>query len=389
MALPDRPSLAVLPFTSIGGNPEQDYFADGIVEEMITALSRMRSLFVIARNSSFTFKGRSIDVREIGRELGVRYVLEGSVRKAAGRLRITAQLVDAATGTNLWADRSQGALDDVFELQDQVTTSVVAAVSPSSSGRKSPAPNARRPKIWMRTTSTCAGWPATTSGPGSSSTRPCAAAYAMAAMAYAMRKSRGWVVDREKEVAETRRLARQAVEIGRDDAVALGFSGYALAHAARELEHGAALIDCALQLNPNLGSVLLASGWVRSGSASPRPPIPASGPGDAVEPLDPHMYMMQAATAHAHFFAGRFGESAAWAQKALREQVEGLPIVRIAAASLALSGRAGEARTAAERLLQLDPALRVSNFHETLGPYRHQEHVTQYRDALRKAGLPE
>ena len=130
LALPDRPSLAVLPFTNIGHDPEQDYFADGIVEEMITALSRMRSLFVIARNSSFTFKGRSVDVKEVGRELGVRYVLEGSVRKAAQRLRISAQLVDATTGMNLWADRFEGALDDVFELQDQVTTSVIAAISP-------------------------------------------------------------------------------------------------------------------------------------------------------------------------------------------------------------------------------------------------------------------
>jgi TolB-like protein len=402
LALPDRPSLAVLPFTSIGGNPEQDYFADGIVEEMITALSRMRSLFVIARNSSFTFKGRSIDVREVGRELGVRYVLEGSVRKAAGRLRITAQLVDAATGTNLWADRFEGALDDVFELQDQVTTSVVAAVSPQleraeiARAKRKATESLDAYDFYLRG---LAGYNQRARESIDAALRDfyraielgpdLAAAYAMAAMAYAMRKSRGWVVDREKEVAETRRLARQAVEIGRDDAVALGFSGYALAHAARELDHGAALIDCALQLNPNLGSVLLASGWVKLWLGEPEPAIQHLARAMRLSPLDPHMYMMQAATAHAHFFAGRFGESAAWAQKALREQGEGLPIVRIAAASLALSGRAGEARTAVERLLQLDPALRVSNFHETLGPYRHQEHVTQYRDALRKAGLPD
>jgi TolB-like protein/tetratricopeptide (TPR) repeat protein len=402
LALPDRPSLAVLPFASIGSSAEQDYFADGVVEEMITALSRMRSLFVIARNSSFTFKGRQVDVREVGRELGVRYVLEGSVRKAAGRLRITAQLVDATTGTNLWADRFEGALDDVFELQDQVTTSVVAAVSPQleraeiARAKRKATGSLDAYDFYLRG---LAGYNERTRESIGAALRDfyraielgpdLAAAYAMAAMAYAMRKSRGWVEDREREVAETRRLARQAVEIGRDDAVALGFSGYALAHAARELDDGAALIDCALQLNPNLGSVLLASGWVKIWLGEPEAALEHLALAMRLSPLDPHMYMMQAATAHAHFFAGRFGESAAWAQKARREQIEGLPLVRIAAASLALSGRAGEARAAVERLLRFDPALRLSNFHETLGPYRHQEHVTQYRDALRKAGLPD
>ena len=130
LALPDKPSIAVLPFQNMSGDPEQEYFADGIVEEIITALSRVRWLFVIARNSSFTYKGRAVDVKQVGRELGVRYVLEGSVRKAANRVRITGQLIDAATGSHLWADRFDGALDDIFELQDQVTASVVGAIAP-------------------------------------------------------------------------------------------------------------------------------------------------------------------------------------------------------------------------------------------------------------------
>ncbi|MGO9686910.1 MAG: Fic family protein [Beijerinckiaceae bacterium] len=130
LALPDRPSIAVLPFQNMSGDPEQDYFADGMVEDIITALSRMRWLFVIARNSSFTYKGRAVDVKQVGRELGVRYVLEGSVRKAANRVRITGQLVDAATGAHLWADRFDGALEDIFDLQDQVTASVVTAIAP-------------------------------------------------------------------------------------------------------------------------------------------------------------------------------------------------------------------------------------------------------------------
>jgi TolB-like protein len=130
LALPDKPSIAVLAFNNISGDPDQEYFADGIVEEIITALSRMRWLFVIARNSSFTYKGRAVDVKQVGRELGVRYVLEGSVRKAANRVRITAQLIDALNGTHLWAERFEGALDDIYDLQDQVTASVVGAIAP-------------------------------------------------------------------------------------------------------------------------------------------------------------------------------------------------------------------------------------------------------------------
>ena len=130
LALPDKPSIAALPFQNLSGDPEQEYFADGVVEDIITALSHIRWLFVIARNSSFTYKGRAVDVKQVGRELGVRYVLEGSVRKAANRVRITGQLIDATTGGHLWADRFEGTLDDIFELQDQVAASVVGAIAP-------------------------------------------------------------------------------------------------------------------------------------------------------------------------------------------------------------------------------------------------------------------
>ena len=131
LALPDKPSIAVLPFQNMSGDPEQEYFADGMVEDIITALSRFKALFVIARNSSFTYKGRAVDMKQVGRELGVRYVLEGSVRKAANRVRITGQLIDTATGAHLWADRFDGGLGDIFDLQDQVTESVVGAIAPA------------------------------------------------------------------------------------------------------------------------------------------------------------------------------------------------------------------------------------------------------------------
>jgi len=401
-ALPDRPSLAVLPFTNIGHDPEQDYFADGIVEEMITALSRLRSLFVIARNSSFTFKGRSVDVKEVGRELGVRYVLEGSVRKAARRLRITAELVDATTGMNLWADRFEGALDDVFELQDQVTACVVAAISPQleraeiARAKRKPTESLDAYDIYLHGMASFHQWTreatdaalrdfyrAIELGPD------LAAAYAMAAMGYSRRRGQNWFADREKEASEVRRLARQAVKLGSDDAVTLGFSGYAIAHAAGELDDGAVFIDRALHLNPNLAPTLRASGWVKVWLGEPELAIEHLARAMRLSPLDPYMFMVHTAVSHAHFFAGRYTESALWADKALRERPQTYPAIRILAASLAQSGRDREARSAVARLLQLDPMLCVSNFQETLGPYRHEEYVTHYRDALRKAGLPD
>jgi len=402
LPLPDRPSLAVLPFTNIGADPEQDYFADGIVEEILTALSRMRWLFVIARNSNFTYKGRMVDVKEVGQELGVRYVLQGSVRKAAQRLRITAQLVDAATGANLWADRFEGTLEDVFDLQDQVTISVITAISPQleraeiARAKRKPTESLDAYDIYLRGMAAYHQWTreatdkslrlfyrAIELGPD------LAAAHAMAAMAYSRRKGNSWVVDREREVAEIRRLARQAVKLGQDDAVVLGFSGFTLAHAAGELDDGAAFVDRALHLNPNLASALLASGWVKVWLGESELAIEHLTQAMRLSPLDPFTHMMQIAIAHAHFFAGRFPESTSWAEKALREQPEARPAVRIIAASLALAGRDDEARKALARLRQLDPARRVSNLRETLGAYRHEEHMAQYEDALRLAGLPD
>lgn len=166
LALPDKPSIAVLPFQNMSDDPEQEYFTDGMVEEIITALSHFRQLFVIARNSTFTYKGRAVDVRQMGRELGVRYVLEGSVRKAANRVRITGQLIDTATGAHLWANRFDGGLDDIFDLQDQVTASVVGAIAPTlEKAEIERAKRASRPRAWTPMTTSSAVWPAITKSP--------------------------------------------------------------------------------------------------------------------------------------------------------------------------------------------------------------------------------
>ena len=242
LTLPDKPSIAVLPFQNLSGDPEQDYFADGVVEDIITALSRIRWLFVIARNSSFTYKGRAVDVKQVGRELGVRYVLEGSVRKAANRVRITGQLIDATTGAHLWADRFEGTLDDIFELQDQVAASVVGAIAPQleraeiERAKRKPTESLDAYDYYLR------GMANLHQGTREAIDEALplfhqaieldpdfASAYGMAAWCHFWRKVNGWMTDRPQEIAEGARLARRAVELGRDDAVALTRSGHALA----------------------------------------------------------------------------------------------------------------------------------------------------------------
>jgi TolB-like protein/class 3 adenylate cyclase len=252
LALPDKPSIAVLPFENMSGDPEQEYFADGMVEDIITALSRFKALFVIARNSSFTYKGRAVDVKQVGRELGVRYVLEGSVRKAANRVRITGQLVDTATGAHLWADRFDGGLGDVFDLQDQVTESVVGAIAPAvekaeiERAKRKPTESLDAYTVYLRGlarlyqfTSRQANEEALRLFNSAIELDPdFASAYGRAASCYAYAKGIGWIPDTADEVAEVKRLAKRAVELGKDDAITLTASGWALERFPKRLNRG-------------------------------------------------------------------------------------------------------------------------------------------------------
>jgi adenylate cyclase len=249
LALPDKPSIAVLPFTNLSGDPEQDYFADGMVEDIITALSHFKALFVIARNSSFTYKGRAVDVKQVGRELGVRYVLEGSVRKAANRVRITGQLVDTATGAHLWAERFDGGLSDIFDLQDQVTESVVGAIAPAvekaeiERAKRKPTESLDAYALYLRGLAKVyqfgnrqANDEAVRLFNSAIELDPdFAAAYGRAALCYVIAKNSGWFSDTANEIAEVQRLAQRAVELGKDDAIALAASGWALAFVVRDL----------------------------------------------------------------------------------------------------------------------------------------------------------
>ena len=403
LALPDKPSIAVLPFQNMSGDPEQEYFADGMVEDIITALSRFKALFVIARNSSFTYKGRAVDVKQVGRELGVRYVLEGSVRKAANRVRITGQLVDTATGAHLWADRFDGGLGDIFDLQDQVTESVVGAIAPAvekaeiERAKRKPTESLDAYALYLRGLARFyqfanrqANDEALRLFNSAIELDPdFASAYGRAASCYVHAKGNGWISDTANEIAEVTRLAQRAVELGKDDAIALAASGYALAYVVRDLEVGAALIDRALVLNSNLAEAWYFGGWVKNWLGEPEAAIERFARAMRLSPLDPWVTGMRSGTAHAHFFLGRYDEAASWAAMALQDNPDFQPGLRIAAASNAMAGRPEQAHKAVARLRQLNPALRVSNLKDVLGPYRRAEDLSRYEEGLRRAGLPE
>ena len=403
LALPDKPSIAVLPFQNMSGDPEQEYFADGMAEDIITALSHFKALFVIARNSSFTYKGRAVDVKQVGRELGVRYVLEGSVRKAASRVRITGQLVDTATGAHLWADRFDGGLGDVFDLQDQVTESVVGAIAPVvekaeiERAKRKPTGSLDAYALYLRGSARLhqvenrqAREEALRLFNSAIELDPdFASAYGRAAFCYLLAKVNGWSSETANEIAEVTRLAQRAVELGNDDAIALAHSGYALAYVVRDLELGAALIDRALALNSNLAEAWSFGGWVKIFLGEPEAAIERFARAMRLSPLDPFVTGMRAGTAYANFLLGRYFEAASWAAMALQDKPDFQPGLRVAAASNAMAGRPEQAQKAMSRLRQLNPALRVSNLKDLLSPYRRAEDLSRYEEALRRAGLPE
>jgi TolB-like protein len=400
LSLPDKPSIAVLPFANLSGDPDQEYFADGISEDLTTALSQFRWLFVIARSSSFTYKGRPVDVKRIGRELGVRYLLEGSVRKAADRLRITAQLIDASTGAHLWANRFDGGLEDVFGLQDQVTASVVGTIGPKlehaeiERAKRKPTESLDAYDYYLRGMGSLYQW----SEEGIREALRLfdqairidptfACAYGLAAYCYVQRKSYGWFKDRPREIAEAGRLARRAAELGPDDAIALSKAAHTLASVVGDVDSGAALIDQAVLLNPNLAAGWYVSGWIRVFCGEPEIAIEHHGRAIRLSPFDPLIFKVHAAIAYAHFFAGRYDEASDWAEKAVRAGPNYLTGIRISAASHALGGRIDDARKRMAHMRSRDPALRVSNLKD-LFPLRRPQDFARWSQALHKAGLP-
>jgi TolB-like protein len=401
LALPDKPSIAVLPFQNLSADPEQEYFADGVVEDITMALSRFRWLFVIDRNSSFTYKGRTVDVKQVGRELGIRYVLEGSVRKAGNRIRIAGQLIDAATGAHLWADRFEGALQDIFDLQDYVTSGVVSAITPKlqsaeiNRAKRKPTENLDAYDYYLRGLASARRW---TKDANSEALQlfckaieldpRLACAYGMAAWCYVQRKARGWMIERVPESAEATRLARKAVHLGGDDAVALCMGGYALAFVANEFDDAAAFMDRALAVNPNLAQAWMLSSWLRVWRGEPDLALDHVAQAMRLSPVDPSLYGMLGAAAYAHFLAGRYDTASSYAEKAMRDRPTFLLAICSFVASGSLAGQPEQAQRGLAQALECSPDLRVSNLTD-LTPFRRAEDLAAFAEGLRKAGLPE
>jgi len=397
----DKPSIAVLPFTNMSADPEQEYFADGVVEEIITALSRFQWLFVIARNSSFIYKGRVVDVKQVGRELGVRYVLEGSIRRAGGRLRITGELIDAVTGIHLWADRNEGSLEDIFDLQDRVTASVASAIAPKlelaeiERTRHKPTRSLDAYDYYMRGMAEFNKW--TNEGNVAALHNfyraieldsNYATAYGMAARCFGQRKANQASILGAVDIAETEKLARRAADLGRSDASALCTAGLALGFVVGDVPSGMALTGRALKINPNLALAWYSDSWMKTWHAEPDAAIEHADRAMQLSPRDPMMFQMQAAMSHAHFTAGRYDEALSWAERALHDRPQHFPALIAAAACAALLSRQSEAESYKDRILRFAPAWRLHDL-PTLLRYQRPEHLANWLQALRKAELPE
>jgi adenylate cyclase len=396
--LPDKPSIAVLPFENMSGDPEQEYFADGMVEEIITALSRFKSLFVIARNSSFTFKGRAVDIKEVGRRLGVRYVLEGSVRKAAGKVRITGQLIDAVTGAHIWADRFERDLTDVFALQDEVTIAVVSAIEPklvqteiAIAARRGPE-NLTAYDCYLRAIPQY--YPATREG-NAGAIRLAhraleldpqfATVAALAGVCHMQNILWGYATDPQFDRKEAIRLSRLALSIDDGDADTLAWASLISAFMVADCESEIEMVDRAVALNPNSFNAWHCRGWVYRNAGLPEEAIRSFERAFRTSPLDPRLQFTFAGIGMALIELGRFDEAIVAGKKALRHNPFFSSTYRCLVSAFAHLGRDAEAREAAAHLVELDPAFTISAWIARGG----QSNSRLMIDGLRKARLPE
>ena len=400
MTVPGKPSIVVLPFQNISGDPEQEYFADGMVEEITISLSRIRWLFVIARNSAFTYKGRFIDVRQVSRELGVRYVLEGSVRKSTNRLRISAQLIEAPTAHQVWADRFDGDLSDVFELQDQVTEGVVRAVAPSmrlaeiDRARRKPPESLDAYDLYLRALpnlytltrggiegALCLLRRALALDPGFAS------AAALIALLLECRLAQDWLDAVDQDRAEAVYAAHQAIASDPNDPEALAMAAQVLARLGGFYNEAIEVADRAIALNPNSALVLNSRGWVNVYANRPQEAISCFKRAFRVDPLDPMTYSSLAAMAMAHIELNEDQAAIAAAQRAVEQNPNYTSAWRPLAAALALTGKDAEAAAAARRLLGLTPDWTLSRWVEHSGFADAKRR--RYFEGMRRAGLPE
>lgn len=400
LPLPDKPSIAVLPFDNLSGDLEQEYFADGIAEDIITALSRFNWFFVIARNSSFSYKGISPDVRKVAHELGVQYVLEGSVRKAVNKVRITAQLIDALTGRHVWAERYDRELDDIFAVQDEITEAIAAAVAPSFVSAEARRVERKPPESFSAWDHVIRGnWYLWRLGKeniaearqqfrkGIELDPSSVIAHSGLAEAYSMEMLFGWADSSEQAAGEAFRAATRAIEL--DDTDASAHCALAFVHLLGR-QHDAAIESCerALSLNPNLAQAEAVRGGVYCWTGDYDATIQHMGRSERLSPRDPILNFFGIARATAEFCASHYEKAAELAKKATETVPNSVIAWRMLASSLAHLGRDQDARAALNQLLRLAPDLTVDICRQTV-PAKQSIHLEAYLDGLRKAGLPE
>ena len=397
-AASQRPSIAVLPFANMSGDPEQEYFADGISEDIITGLSKLRWFFVIARNSSFIYKGKSIDIKRVARELGVRYVLEGSVRKGGNRLRITAQLIDAETGNHIWADRYDGDLTDVFALQDAITEKVVAAIEPKllqAEGIRSQSHSPEDLGAWEMVSHANSLFWRLTKAEGEAAIAilkqaverypDYAPAHSMLAFMMLVSAYVGWASgERQSQVKQAAALATRAAELDDSDPwayFALGYVAYTMRRTDKAIEEFQRAID----LNPNFAAAhsYLSLALALAGQSDQA--ITHAEQAIRMSPHDPQNAVCFTALAAAHYQAGRYGEAVSFGRKALQQRSGWAPGHRIFCASLAQAGQIDEARTELDQLKELHPDISIAWIEKhvpyTAGP------MAKFLEGMRKAGL--
>ena len=403
-SLPDKPSIAVLPFKNLSGDPEQEYFADGMVEDIITALSRTGWLFVVARNSSFAYKGRSANIKQVGRELGVRYLLEGSIRRAGGRVRITGQLIEAATGGHVWADRFEGEFDDVFELQDRITDSVVGAIEPSLR-------RAETVRAWAKPTDNLDAYDLYLRGVHQiyvATHQSLDAAigflrnavaidpqYELAksylALAYAIRDAHGWAAPGDREAAIE--LARGAIGAADDNPTTLRAAGYALVYYADKMAvsggdfaTASAALNRALRLHPNSAQALHSLGFVHMWSGNTDQAIDCFVRAIRLSPRDQEMGYMLHGLGTSYLMCDRNADALDAGLRAIEEMPKNAPSHRIVIVALVRLGRLEEAREAVARLLKIVPESRLTDIKP---PSRTSGFAEGFLSDLRLAGYPE
>jgi adenylate cyclase len=393
LTLPDKPSIAILPFSNLSSDPEQDYFADGIVDDIITALSRFKSVFVISRNSTFTYKGRAVDLKQVGRELGVRYVLEGSVRTAAKKVRITAQLIDATNGMHLWADRYQGELGDVFALQDEITVKVISSIQPKLLQIEIDQV-ARRPndfsayEHYLR--ANLRYYTMTRDGVAEAihlldraleiDPRYSAAA-SLALLCHTLNLILGWSVDAQFDVKEATRLSQLVLSIDENDPETLACVGWAKIFIEGDAATAREMVDRAVALNPNSAIAWSYRGFVHVYAGLSEEALRSYEHAMRLSPLDPMQFGSLAMMSLAYIGLGRFDEAVIAARKSIGKHATFMPAHYCLASALAHLGREEEARQVTRQILQLQPDFRISK--------RRGRGSAAYLEGLQKAGLPE